>query len=605
MRSRAEPTAVDGAPPDICGYEWPTDCPSFDYDDYRLLQSGASHGQTTCVRASAPDANRCVWHAAPAETSHTEPPHTTEHGTVDGAVLAGVDGDDRLDLRGASLRDADCSEATLENVDCAGATLRSADFTGATLVDVNLAGAGLEDASFSQATFANVDCSEAELVAADFSEAMVGAAHETNDTSLTVSGGTLTGANLQHADLAGVDFADATLTQAQLFETTLAGATLRGADLSQATFGESRLYPDAAVDYPEPDPQTVDLAGADLREATLTAANLRRANLSDARLKNADCSLVELPQADLTSANLEDTDLSRANLRGATLTETVFGATDLAGADLSASDLSGVTFHGVDLAGVNLSEADLSETTLWQADLAGVDFHETNLSDALIKHCDLSQARLHGCKLSNADVQDTDCSGATFSEATLCGTRFARTNLSGATVAGVTVDGETTVESPVNPPPRNTPSDSDTAANNANVYDRLEQQLREAGHHTTARQLQFRVAHARRGEVAEETGQYSLRHLWAVLVELFTGYGVGLRPLVGTSVSLLSLSTVSYVYAGVDDPLWYSVVTFAAVPPGSLASLPVWTQVVAGVETLGGTLLLGAFVFALVTRGRP
>ena len=270
----------------------------------------------------------------------------------------------------------------------------------------------------------------------------------------------------------------------------------------------------------------------------------------------------------------------------------------LDGVRLRGSDLSELGLWHVDLSGVVLRGADLSGATVWEVGLAGADLRETNCSDTLLNGGDLTRARFQDSDLSDATIQNTDCSDADFAGADLRGTQFAHTILTGATVAGVTVDSETTVESPTDPPPRTPDADGD------HVYDRLERSLREAGHHTAARRLQFRVSHARRLAVADETGAFGPRHLALAFVELLTGYGTSFRPIVATSLSLLSVATVSYVSAGVANPLRYSLVTFAAFPPGPLASLPVWAQIVAGVEALGGTLLLVSLVAVFRNSGR-
>jgi uncharacterized protein YjbI with pentapeptide repeats len=164
-----------------------------------------------------------------------------------------------IDLRGADLRGAKLSEATLfaadlRGVDLRGANLFTADLSGAKLSGVNLCG---------------TDLSGAYLGSVDLSRA-------------TLDGATLSEEDLHHANLRG-----ATLNGANLRGATLSGANLRGATL----------------------------CGADLREADLRRANLSQANLSQANLMFAD-----LSQANLSEANLSGATLDGANLGDARVT---------------------------------------------------------------------------------------------------------------------------------------------------------------------------------------------------------------------------------------------------------------------------------------------
>ncbi len=164
-----------------------------------------------------------------------------------------------------------------------GANLSQADLTGANLEGANLAGANLEGAN----------CKGANL-----------------------SGANLTGADCKGANLRGANLERAVLAGANLFQANLRGAILTGADLSKANLREAILR---CANLREAILTGADLSKANLREAFLRGAKLQGANLAKANLQEANLTKAYLWQADLTGANLIGANLLGADLTGTKL----------------------------------------------------------------------------------------------------------------------------------------------------------------------------------------------------------------------------------------------------------------------------------------------
>jgi len=157
------------------------------------------------------------------------------------------------DLREANLESADLEDANLERAVLIDANLTRANLEGANLAGANLAGARLRLAQLATANLTGADLRDAIVTHADLSEASLG--------GIKASGADFTGTNLRGALLVDADFTRATLNDASLAEVRAGGAKLGGASLQRA-----------------------DLTAADLTNADLTQADLRRANLTSAIL---------------------------------------------------------------------------------------------------------------------------------------------------------------------------------------------------------------------------------------------------------------------------------------------------------------------------------
>ncbi len=195
-----------------------------------------------------------------------------------GAWLAHEDFN-HVDLRLASLQEANLLRANLEGANLAGANLEKAILWGTRLRGANLLKANLQEGGLEGA-----DLQEADLGGANLQKA------------------NLLGAKLQKATLSVANLQGATLTLAELQQANLRGADLEKADLLGAKLQKATLW------------------GANLQEASLGQANLEGANLQAARLRGANLAGANLTGANLGGANLTGTNLTLANLIGADLT---------------------------------------------------------------------------------------------------------------------------------------------------------------------------------------------------------------------------------------------------------------------------------------------
>jgi uncharacterized protein YjbI with pentapeptide repeats len=154
-------------------------------------------------------------------------------------------GKSKLNLQGATLKEANLSCTNLQGAYLFGTDLEGANLQGADLQGANLSWANLSEANLSRANLAGANLQGSQLSEAKLKEAIL---YEAN-----LFGATLKEANLEKADLQG----------AYLFGTDLEGANLQGAYLFMAK-----------------------LLMAKLLMATLEGTNLEGANLEKADLKD-------------------------------------------------------------------------------------------------------------------------------------------------------------------------------------------------------------------------------------------------------------------------------------------------------------------------------
>ena len=286
---------------------------------------------------------------------------------------------------------------------------------------------------------------------------------------------------------------------------------------------------------------------------------------------------------------------------------------DLTGAYLSEADLSeGVLGSPLlsnrtpaDLTDADLSEADLTDAHLFDADLTDADLRGTNLTDANLRHADLTDAALF-----DADLTDADPRHATFH----------RTDLREVEITNLTLNRETTITDLPEPSepslveqivskldvigvesdePESRPSDWDEVAR---FYHALKQEFDGNGLVTQARRFHRLERRARRHETRVEEGRFSWAHFKEYASGFVTGYGVGVKRIAGIATLLFAVSTATYALASVENPLTYSAITFATAPPYGVRNLPLYARLVAGVETIFGTLLLITLGFVLSNR---
>lgn len=260
---------------------------------------------------------------------------------------------------------------------------------------------------------------------------------------------------------------------------------------------------------------------------------------------------MEIPNDDLTSANIKP------------------GA-DLRGADLSEADLDGVDLSRADLNGANLSEANLHEANLSEADLGGIDLSEAILIDA---------------NLSRTFLLDADLSGIALSR-------------------GTQVElGLTTLERMV--------SQVHVSEDSKMTWDaiaRLNHKLKTAysanGLVGQARRYRVQERQARAKEAKTEGGISGYgTWLGSHISHGITGYGVQLRWPISIMLGLYVVATAVYWQAGIENSLYYSVITFTTSPPGPHPPPGgLLTEITAMIETFAGTLLIVLLGYVLGNR---
>ncbi|ERH13657.1 MAG: hypothetical protein J07HB67_02701, partial [halophilic archaeon J07HB67] len=163
--------SVSEVPPEFCGYEWPADCERFNYDDdWVTVDEGDSHQQTTCVRETLPDTDRCAWHALPDETKSKTvkklqksrvPTEIRAEGelseSLNGSVLTDMDISKEVKLAGVLAQGSELSGACLNNSDLSDADLNYANLSNAELIGANLSETSLIGANLSKTKFLDAD----------------------------------------------------------------------------------------------------------------------------------------------------------------------------------------------------------------------------------------------------------------------------------------------------------------------------------------------------------------------------------------------------------------------------------------------------------------
>jgi len=304
----------------------------------------------------------------------------------------------------------------------------------------------------------------------------------------------------------------------------------------------------------------------------------------------ADLSQTDLSRAKLNGANLSGADLSKASLINASLSGADLSNADLRGANFSAADLEGADLGGANARRTNFSEANLEDCTLIGADLLRAECYSTDFAGS-----DLSNANLVGAVLINALLPEANLSNADVAEITLRGAKLSR---------------GTKIDNPENQIAVNQESETDLSTTQKyGIIARTNHELKNAystnGLVARARDARYRERKARRQEAfADGWWRGYAAWLGSILANLFTGYGVQLRWIVGMMFALFLLSAGVYNYQGMGfhDSLYYSVVTFTTSPPSPPETE--LSRLVAGIETFAGTAAIVFLGYVLGTRER-
>lgn len=343
--------------------------------------------------------------------------------------------------------------------------------------------------------------------------------------------------------------------------------------------------------------------------------------------------------ADLSSANLSGVDLTSADLRGADLTSANLRGADLTDADLVGATLSSANLRNADLTGADLRMADLTRTVLFEADLEGANFQWGNLTEAVLDDATASDADFTDADLSDAQLHGTTARNAAFvranlSRANLFDAEFREARLYGAVLADAQVNKETSFGGYYRSEDAVDEEDTTSTERARWVYRQLEQLARQNALQDEADEYYVTRKDIQRREYFEGPGLGN-KYCWlkATTAYLVSGYGNNPRRVVGFSVlTILAFSLVFSFLGGVQFhtpqnsevfafsstsfieltlPDWveillknayFSMVTFTTLGYGDLRPTTFTVQLLAGLESLFGTLLMALLIFVLGRR---
>jgi len=178
-----------------------------------------------------------------------------------------------VNLKMASLLDANLAGLNLKNINFQNSTLKRVSFNAAKLSIVNFQKANLEEVNFKEAVLSSVNFQKSKFIKCNFY---------------------------------CVKFIDTNFEGADLEKAIMYGNDLKGLNLKNTKLKGTELA-------------LAELEDADLENANLENANLENANLKNANLKNANLKNANLKNANLENANLENTNLNNVNLDNANL----------------------------------------------------------------------------------------------------------------------------------------------------------------------------------------------------------------------------------------------------------------------------------------------
>jgi uncharacterized protein YjbI with pentapeptide repeats len=338
----------------------------------------------------------------------------------EGYVLVGYDGASLYDanLSQADLTNANLTYAWLNNANLSGAEVRGATFSVNTYYGE---GSGLTTAQlYSSASYQAHDLSRINLDDNSLAGVNLAAQKLTNASFLNVR---LTGANFSQANLTNVNFAGATLNGANL-----TGAAVRSANFSSTGITAAQLYSTAS--YPAHDLAGIHLSGnnlagvnlagqnltnASFHQATLTGANFHQANLANAAFSYAGTALTNanFSQANLTNANFSYAVLTGANFTGAEVRGADFYRDTDYGPGITAAQLfSTASYQAHDLTGIKLGGNNLAGVNLAGQNLTTANFLYTTLTGANLSQANLTNASFYNATLTNANLTGADARGA-------------------------------------------------------------------------------------------------------------------------------------------------------------------------------------------------
>jgi uncharacterized protein YjbI with pentapeptide repeats len=356
------------------------------------------------------------------------------------------------------------------------------------------------------------------------------------------------------------------------------------------------FYPDSTARYNDFETYMTDIQipnddlsaddihpGADLAEADLSNAELRGANLQNADLVYANLSGANLPDADLSEARLGGADLTKAYLAGANLEDAFLDGSDVSGANFSLANLNNAIFDNTEGVGAHFASGQLCDAVLYNSKFTGAGFSDCDLNGSDLRHSDFSTGTFQNADLTDAMLGDANLDDVDLREADI-----AEAHASGSTTVSLSDEID-----------KDSASGWDEAAR---VCHDLKLMFNNSGLMNRARRFHFLERRAREREAKARGGVSGWADYFGSIASRYlTGYGVQISRIATVMLILFSICTSWYYYAGIENSIYYSVVTFTTSPPSSPPEGFV-TQFLAMLETFFGTLLIVLLGYVLGNR---
>ena len=282
------------------------------------------------------------------------------------AVLAGSDLS-QASFYCANLARTDLRRAILRRADLRGAKLGGAILTSAVLDEADLRAAVLclvDELTGLRWMGSSVDARGASLNDADLSEAV---AHGVDFSNCSLRGASLRSANLKNANFTNANLSRVNLMGARLEGVRMRGAILTGVDVQRLYLPPSALEGCVLDPTPEAQGMAdliraeIDRAEASIHSSARAGCRAGcRADVSGRDLRTAPVfrnrTLPGLAAADVLAV---DMDFSESQLQAA-----CFDGADLRGVNFSGSDLRGASFRGANLTHARFANADVRSLKL-------------------------------------------------------------------------------------------------------------------------------------------------------------------------------------------------------------------------------------------------
>ena len=297
------------------------------------------------------------------------------------AVLAGSDLS-RASFYCANLARTDLRRAILRRADLRGAKLGGAILTSAVLDEADLRAAVLclvDELTGLRWMGSSVDARGASLNDADLSEAV---AHGVDFSNCSLRGASLRSANLKNANFTNANLSRVNLMGARLEGVRMRGAILTGVDVQRLYLPPSALEGCVLDPTPEAQGMAdliraeIDRAEASIHSSARAGCRAGcRADVSGRDLRTAPVfrnrTLPGLAAADVLAV---DMDFSESQLQAA-----CFDGADLRGVNFSGSDLRGASFRGANLTHARFANADVRSLKLEGGAIRPTDFSAARL----------------------------------------------------------------------------------------------------------------------------------------------------------------------------------------------------------------------------------